>query len=314
MCLVTAWALVMAPVASWAKKGGGKDKELKKAIAAYNDLEYEKAVKLLNTALKKKLDRKGQLEAYRYLGLSYLALNKKDDARAAFRKILEVDASYNLPSIDSPVAIQLFEEEKKALAGGGKPDKPVEPPPDKPDKPVEPVGTTPPVATDTPSVASPKLEAAFEPSVPGAGETVTVNLTVLPADIAIEGVVLHHRVQGKSSGYSTVRAELQGGGRWTAVIPGAFIAAPGIEYYATAQDEDGSVRAAAGSEMSPLLIVVGAEEQPSGAPIYSRWWFWAGVGGVLVAGAAVGIVLATGGDDGGSGEDGFIDVTVLPPP
>jgi tetratricopeptide (TPR) repeat protein len=308
------WSLVLAPGVGWAKG----NRELKKGIAAYRDLEYERAIKLLKTALKKKLDKDNQVDAHRYIALSYLALGKKDEAREAIKNLLEIDPQYALPATESPVALELFEEEKKAISGAkpepdrtARPEKPARP--DKAEPVTPPPAPTPPADT-TPSLASPVLEATLDPASPGPGSAVTVTLMVLPADLPIEAVVVHHRVRGKGTGYSTVRAELEGGGRWKAVIPGAFVEAPGMEYYAVAQDEDASARARLGSESEPQLIAVGEDSAPTGAPFYSRWWFWATVGGVLLAGAAVGVVVATGGDDGGGGETGFIDVTIVPPP
>jgi tetratricopeptide (TPR) repeat protein len=42
----------------------------------------------------------------------------------------------------------------------------------------------------------------------------------------------------------------------------------------------------------PVLVGPGPDKQPESAPVYGRWWFWALVGGAVVAGSAA--LLASG--------------------
>ncbi|MCC6997268.1 MAG: hypothetical protein IT370_21820 [Deltaproteobacteria bacterium] len=51
----------------------------------------------------------------------------------------------------------------------------------------------------------------------------------------------------------------------------------------------------------------GATERPASRPIYKRWWFWTGVG-VVVVGATVAVIASSGGDSDPSTEFGRTDV------
>lgn len=268
---VAAWALLLSPILYRVAVAETGNPDIDAAIALYEDLEYEQAAAALEIALAKQgLSKQEATEGYRYLALSYLALGDEAKARDAFGRLLDVDPRYELPRTENPRAIDLFDEVKAAR-----------PPP--------PAVTL----TSSPSPERPK---------PGSAITFAI---ALDGDVAkAVHVHVYHRTRGQKS-YSVVSAELIEG-QWTATISGAFVAAPAIEYYVVA--EGGKTDGVIGSEGSadtPLVLIVAGSG--GAAPIYAKWWFWAGVGGVLVAGAAAALIL---GADGGTAPNDFVDVTI----
>jgi tetratricopeptide (TPR) repeat protein len=57
---------------------------------------------------------------------------------------------------------------------------------------------------------------------------------------------------------------------------------------AQAEAEAAAQRAAEAAEQAKLIATT-----PPKVPLYQRWWLWAGIGGVVAAGAVTGVVVAT---------------------
>src|SRR5262245_39434418 len=70
--------------------------EVLAGIAAYHDLDYERATQLLQKALRTTLTREERLAAYKTLAFSYFALEKFDPAIDAFENVLRIDESFEL--------------------------------------------------------------------------------------------------------------------------------------------------------------------------------------------------------------------------
>lgn len=258
--------------------------EVARGIELYQDLEYEQAAEVLAAALEQPGvadDRK--VEGYQYLALSYLALRREGDARAAFKRLLEIDRDFELPRTVSQTARDLLEEARREL----------------PPKEVAEVDTPP---------APAQLSQTASPARPGEGETISVTILVADPGDEHDRLIVHHRVRGANS-YSAVTAMRTGEGRYAATIPGMFVAPPAVEYYVVAVDPEGEVVAAEGSGAEPLAIEIAAPVTAAATPVYGKWWFWTGVGAAVLAGT-VGVLALTG-DDPPSPES-TVTITVNP--
>jgi hypothetical protein len=78
---------------------------------------------------------------------------------------------------------------------------------------------------------------------------------------------------------------------------------------ASSSTTDGHTIAGEGTAKEPILLVV-EKSSRTAAPITSRWWFWAALGGILVAGTVTAIALS--GDDSPT-DDATVIITVNPP-
>lgn len=223
-------------------------------VAAYNDLEYEQAIALLRPALaNKELDDGARVVGYRYLGLSLLALGRRNGAKDAFRRLLELDRRFELPATENPIARQLLEE----------------------------------VRLDLP--AEVELSQTAAPAPARADAPIAVDIRVVDPSSQVSGVVVHYRSAGARR-FGTVGATPLGGGRFNATIPGTFVARPALEYYVVARGADGRVVASAASAASPLSIAVATRRGPEGS-VLSSPLFWAGAGVVVAAGAVATILF-----------------------
>lgn len=274
---VAAWALLLLPaLARRAAADTGND-AIDKGVAFYNDLEFEQAIATLTAAMQQKnLSRQELTEGYKYLALSHVALSQSGEAKAAFRKLLEANPGYNLSRTESQKALDLFEEVKSSM----------------------------------PAARVVRLTQTASPTRPKKGQSITVTVAVVDETRAHDHVTVYHRVRGQQK-YSSVIALPAGAGRYNATISGAFVSPPAIEYYVAVEAADNHALALEGSETEPMVLLL---DKSSGAtPVYARWYFWAGLGTVLVAGAAVGLLLFGG---GGVPSDQGVDVTITvnPPP
>lgn len=273
MTLGSLWFVLQAEPLAHAQTGNAP---LDAAIALYQDLEYEKAVIALSAAVSQPgLSRQELTEGYKYLALSYVALGRDAEAKEAFRKLLEANASYRLPRTESPRALDLFDE----------------------------------VARSMPDLSPVELSQTASPVSPRKGMPVTVAIAIVDGRGRTDRIVVYYRTRGQKT-FSMTRGLRGGAGRFNATIPGTFVNPPSLEYYVVALDRAGRVLAAEGTAASPLQLAVsaGLEEKP----IYAKWWFWGGVGAVVAAGVAAGVALSNDGG-GPTGGDAIVDVTVTAP-
>lgn len=273
LSVVAAWSLLIVPALLRAPQAFAQtdNPEIERGIALYSDLEYEDAIAVLQRALSQKnLTVKEMTEGYRYLALSHVALGNDDEAKGAFKKLLEANPDFDLPRTENPRALDLFAEVKASM----------------------------------PKRNVIQLTQTASPTRPRPGSTITVSIVVVDQGKLHDRVIVFHRSRGQKS-FSSVTALPAGAGRYNAAIPGAFVSGEAVEYYVVAQADDGTVLATEGTASEPMALGIEAAEKSK--PIYATWWFWAGVGTVLLAGAAVGVVLM--GDDPGAGP-GDDDATV----
>src|SRR6184192_1964848 len=89
---------------------------VKQGIAAYNDLEYLRAVDLLHKALQETLTRDEKIVTFQTLAFAHVALGKHDDAVADFENLLRIDGGFELDRTISPRVRSVFEEARGHVA------------------------------------------------------------------------------------------------------------------------------------------------------------------------------------------------------
>lgn len=251
------WAIATVAVLAGTAAAQNIAPEVQKGIALYDDLEYDKAVTALEAALgAPNLDDASKIEGYKYLALSHVALRRPNEAKDAFRRLLEIDRTYQLARSESQTARDLLDEIREAM--------PHE---------IE--------IHQTPSPAKPK-----------AGSPFRVDIEVRDRDGVHRGVILYHRTRGAKD-YSVVQAAPLGEGRYTATVSGAFVQQPGLDYYVVTTSASGRELSRTGSPEAPLQVVVDKATTAGndGGSVLSSPWFWAGTGAVVIGGAVAGFLL-----------------------
>jgi hypothetical protein len=239
------------------------DSELvKQGIAAYNELEYRRAISLLEQALRETLTRDEKLATFQTLAFAHVALEQKEAALADFVNLLRVAPSFELDRTISPRVRVVFEEAKArvALSGGA---------------PVE----------DPMLAGVPTLEPMTTwggGAHPRDGHSVEVRV-VIAGSAAVRGE-LFFRQPGQAR-YRKLTALVDAGGAFAVTVPGGDVHPPGLEYYLVLLDPAGASVARAGSLGQPIALTVDGAK----TAVYKRGWFW----GVMVGAAVVGAGVAT---------------------
>jgi hypothetical protein len=227
---------------------------VQQGLAAYDELDFARAVQLLEQARGESLTREEKIITYRTLGMARVALGKTDEARADFAHLLRIDPSYDFDRTVAPKVRAVFEEAKAQVASSGR-------------------TLTPAQSTLVPSLA---------PATPREGKPVVVRVSH-PGGVARK-MILYYRALG-SNAFSRATVDGSPDGSFAATIPGLDVRAPALDYHVVLLDDGGASVAAAGSIGTPLSVSV--TRQPR--PVYRRGWFWGVIGGVAAAGA-----IATG--------------------
>jgi tetratricopeptide (TPR) repeat protein len=235
---------------------------VKQGVAAYNDLEYPRAVDLLHKALQETLTRDEKIVTFQTLAFAHVALGKHDEAVGDFENLLRINGLFELDRTISPRVRSVFEEARGKVAmqgtGGGDSGR-----------------------------ALPELR----PTVPvrvKEGQAVTIE-SQYPGGVA-SSVELFYRTRGADI-FGKLKAPVGAGGGFSVIVPGMHVAAPALEYYLVVLDENGASVALAGTLGAPLAVdVVGRKK-----PVYVKGWFWGVLAGVAVVGAGVAtaVVLTT---------------------
>lgn len=237
---------------------------VKQGIAAYNDLEYPRAIELLDKALATEtLTRDEKMVTYQTLAFAHVALGKSDDAITDFENLLRVEPTFELDRTISPRVRSVFEEARARVATGKGPE-----------------SSGPALPTVTPTVT------------PSRGVKEGRALTVAsqyPGGMASR-VELFYRTRGTGV-YAKASAPTDAAGRFSVIIPGMHVHAPGVEYYVVVLDDSGAPVAAAGSLGQPLVVDV----QGIKKPVYTKGWFWGVMAGAVVVagGVATAVALST---------------------
>lgn len=236
---------------------------VKQGIAAYNDLEYPRAVELLKKALQETLTRDEKIVTFQTLAFAHVALGKNDEAVRDFENLLRINGSFELDRTISPRVRAVFEEARAHVAtqGGSSEDR---------------------------SRALPELTPRVTPMKIKQGETVTIQ-SAYPGGVAAS-VELFYRARGQNV-FSKLKAPIDTGGHFSVTVPGMHVEAPALEYYLVVLDETGASIALAGTLGQPLAVDVAGRKKP----VYAKGWFWGVIAGVAVVGAGVAtaVVLTT---------------------
>src|SRR5690242_17248122 len=92
--------------------------EVLAGVAAYNDMDYEKAIELLQKAVGQTLTREERVVANRTLASCHVAVNKPELAIVDFENVLRIDEAFELDRTTSPRERAAFEEAKTRVAMG----------------------------------------------------------------------------------------------------------------------------------------------------------------------------------------------------
>jgi hypothetical protein len=236
---------------------------VRQGIAAYNDLEYPRAVDLLHKALQETLTRDEKIVTFQTLAFAHVALGKHDDAVKDFESLLRIDGSFELDRTISPRVRSVFEEARGHVATQGP--------------------TTGPGAHELTG-----LHPTVTPTKIKEGQAVTVD-AAYPGGVA-SSVELFYRTRGHDV-FAKLKAPVDASGRFSVTVPGMHVESPALEYYLVVLDENGASVALAGTLGQPLAVNVEGRKRP----VYAKGWFWGVLAGVAVVGAGVAtaVVLTT---------------------
>jgi tetratricopeptide (TPR) repeat protein len=237
---------------------------VKQGIAAYNDLEYARAVDLLKKALQETLTRDEKVVTFQTLAFAHVALGKNDDAVGDFENLLRIDGSFELDRTISPRVRAVFEEARGRVATSGG-------------------------SSSGSGEALPELHPTVTPPLKvKEGQAVTI-AAAYPGGVA-SSVELFYRTRGQNV-FAKLKSPIDVGGSFSVTVPGMHVQAPALEYYFVVLDDHGASVAIAGTLGRPLAVDVQGRKRP----VYVKGWFWGVIGGVAVVGAGVAtaVVLST---------------------
>jgi hypothetical protein len=255
--LALALALLLVGAAATPARAEVESVPLKKGLAAYAELDYARAIALLEQARGESLTREEKILTYRTLGMAHVAVGQLAPAKADFQHLLRVDPTATLDRSVAPKVRAVFEEAKAEVA----------------------------TSSHALAPAMPTLTPTIEPAAPREGRPVTVHVRY-PGGVAHK-MTVYFRKSGDPS-FSRATVEAAPGGDFEAVVPGMSVQAPALDYHVVLLDEAGASLASAGSLGQPLSVPVTRPKKP----VYARGWFWGVVGGVAAAGAlAAGLVV-----------------------
>jgi tetratricopeptide (TPR) repeat protein len=238
---------------------------VKQGIAAYNDLEYPRAIEILQKALQETLTRDEKVVTFQTLAFAHFALDKNEAAIADFENLLFIDGAFELDRTISPRVRAVFEEAKARVATGRGVD-----------------------TSRTGGRSLPVIRPRVTPQHVKEGQAITI-AGAYPGGVA-HNVELFYRVRGKNV-FAKLKAPTELGGRFAVTVPGMHVMAPALEYYMVVLDESGSSVALAGALGQPLAVDVEGLHRP----VYTKGWFWGVMAGVAVVGGGVAaaVVLST---------------------
>ncbi len=231
------------------------------ALAAFRALKYERALSLLDqAAATESLTRDEKIAVYRTAGFCHVALDRPDEARRDFVRLLTIAPETELDDRVSPRVRAVFEDARSEVALRG--------------------------AEPRSAHHLPELLPTRDPVAPKDGQREAVTVCH-PGGMARRGR-LFHRVPDEGGGYSRIEATVDDAGCVAFVIPGTAVRAPALELYVDVFDDAGAVIARAGSLGAPLSVAV----RPRPVPLVKRRWFWGVIGGAGGALVLTGVVLA----------------------
>ena len=235
---------------------------VKQGIAAYNDLEYPRAIDLLHKALQETLTRDEKIVTFQTLAFAHVALGKNDEAVKDFENLLRINGSFELDRTISPRVRAVFEDARAHVATES--------------------------GASEAGRALPELHPMVTPAKVKEGQAVTI-ASAYPGGVA-SSVELFYRTRGQNV-FAKLKQPVGAGGAFSVIVPGMHVKAPALEYYFVVLDDSGASVAIAGTLGQPLAVDVQGRKKP----VYTKGWFWGVLGGVAVVGAGVAtaVVLST---------------------
>ena len=238
---------------------------LLQAIQSYQRSEFEQARGLLGEILGyvgQERSRTAQ-EAYTYLAFVNVAYGETEAAAEAFEKALSINPELEL-SAPAPRIAAVFEQARRRFRAK-----------------LRALDHDPPRLTHLPLG-----DARYGSPVP---------VVVEASDVSgVKRVVVNYRITG-NRGFSSVKLETDGRGRFVATIPTVAVMRPGLEYYVEAWDSLGNGPGLKGSVDAPIKIEVkgGPRASPAAGPPswYKRWWVWAIASGVVAVAGGIGVAV-----------------------
>lgn len=272
MAAVRAWIAAAALLlVTLPAPADAQNRLLREAIAAYDDLDYDEAIRRLSAALLVTGNTpEDTATIYRYLGLSYLLLDRPDPATGAFRNLLVLQPDYRFDQETAPRIVEFFDGVRRQWEADGRPGIQELPPP--PLRPVRILHVVP----DTAARAQP----------------LRIQFRVEDPDGRGRGSFLNYRTGSRGA---FQRTPIPAGPSPAVVIPATAVQPPTVEYFLEVVDEGGQAVGTRGDAEAPLRVVVPG---PGGGSILGKWWFWTGAVAVVGGAVVLGIVLSS---DGGSG-------------
>lgn len=272
--IAAAVLLVSAPGLAFAD-----NRLLAEAIAKYDDLEYDEAIRRLSAALLVAGNTpEDNATIYRYLGLSYLLLDRPEPATGAFRNLLVLRPDYRFDAETAPRIVEFFEGVRRQWEADGRPGIQELPPP-----PLRPVRIL-----------------HVVPDTAERGTALRLQSRIEDPDDQARGMFLNYRTGSRGA---FQRQPVPAGPTQVVTIPASAVQPPTVEYFLEVVDQGGRAVATRGDAEAPLRVVVPA---PSGS-ILGKWWFWTGAVAIIGGAVVLGVVLSSDGGGPGPGPD---DVTV----
>jgi hypothetical protein len=288
LCGLVVWVVALAAMFSpeSARANGDSTRTLiVKAEGLYGELQFEGALRTLAQALANRGNTRPQLVQVHLLrGICLGSIGRYGEARRSFAKLLALDPSFRMDRDIAPRIRAPFEHLLRH-------------------KP-------------------PRLDVhLLPPHWATSGEPVVFTAHVEADTLGMTRSVQVWFRHGDMGAYSSVRSELRGEGERRIQIPNALWEVRQgqrvISWYAVVQGENESQLKRFGDELHPLALEIseradstGRAEVIVGSAWYRRWWVWAIVG-VVAAGTATAVVLATA-TEADSPHDFGIDILVEP--
>ncbi len=240
----------------------------------FDDQQYEESIQSLSGALVRPSNTKAQkIEIYRLLALNYITLGRKEEAESAVRGLLSLEPEYTMPQTESPRFRDFFAAVRQKWEAEGRPG----------------------LVKETEAPPAPVVMHHNSPSEAQSSTQVDLTARLDDPQGRVVSVKLFYRTgsHGKfDEADATVdKADVR------ATIPKESVKPPIVEYYLQGFDKGGLPIVSRGDAGAPLRIPV---------PEASKGWVLpvAIGGGVLAAGAVVGVLLLAGVFKGSSGGGG----------
>jgi hypothetical protein len=248
---------------------------VQRGVKAFREADFAKALDLFRQALTRSdLGRAEQVEAQRHIALCHGAYGHAEEATRALRQLLRLDPLATLPAGSPPALVEQLETLRRT---------------------------------------QPRLEHLPGRDVErGPPVKLVARVAQLPAQTRPR---LYYRPTAAEPFRQLEMPASGQPGSFAATLP-PFERPTEIEYYLIIEDPSGQALASVGEPARPLRLAVegtaavavrpGAGSEPR--PWYRRWYFWAGIGALVVAGAlggGIGAAQGGGRPDASLGYRGF---------